>query len=339
MTELADKLTTLIRDELSNSQVNKENNSAEYLLGKNEAYSKMLSVITEFLKTIETDNPGWENQVNNIFAGVTKVNAGAQVSAQTSAAMPYTNLWYQTYNEYDKKELDTAQSYIDKDWAPDDTVDMEIYQKLGGQHKPKPYTAPEDTVKPQSINVLHSKSGSHQTTTDDEGNPQIVQFSIPSIETSSMVNYNKYFPQGAFHQQNSKVIEYDSAEDYYNYVSTSNDKYAQRERYTAKSQKVDLRKRAIDKWKAYSSVGQVLDELRGFTNYKGDIDVNGIITNKIQEQYGDDAKLVLDKDAKTMLEKVQKLITMRKSHYWTRAVKQYTSFLRRIEYNVQKNKL
>ena len=50
MTELTDKLTILIRDELAESQVNKENNSAEYRLGKNEAYAKILSVITQTLK-------------------------------------------------------------------------------------------------------------------------------------------------------------------------------------------------------------------------------------------------------------------------------------------------
>ena len=47
MTELAGKLTTLIRDELAESQVNKDNQSEEYLLGKNEAYLKVLSVITK----------------------------------------------------------------------------------------------------------------------------------------------------------------------------------------------------------------------------------------------------------------------------------------------------
>ena len=50
MTELADKLTTLIRDELAESQVNKNNESAEYRLGKNEAYAKVLSVITQILQ-------------------------------------------------------------------------------------------------------------------------------------------------------------------------------------------------------------------------------------------------------------------------------------------------
>ena len=44
MEEVIGKLTTLIRDELAESQVNKENNSAEYRLGKNEAYAKILSV-------------------------------------------------------------------------------------------------------------------------------------------------------------------------------------------------------------------------------------------------------------------------------------------------------
>ena len=44
--QLIEQLLKLIRDELANSQVNKENNSAEYLLGKNEAYSKVLSALT-----------------------------------------------------------------------------------------------------------------------------------------------------------------------------------------------------------------------------------------------------------------------------------------------------
>jgi len=50
MSELADKLTSLIRDELSKSQENRNNESAEYRLGKNEAYAKILSVITKTLK-------------------------------------------------------------------------------------------------------------------------------------------------------------------------------------------------------------------------------------------------------------------------------------------------
>ena len=49
MSELADKLTSLIRDELSKSQENRNNESAEYRLGKNEAYAKILSVITKTL--------------------------------------------------------------------------------------------------------------------------------------------------------------------------------------------------------------------------------------------------------------------------------------------------
>ena len=48
--EITTRLTKLIIDELANSQINKENNTAEYLLGKNEAYSKVLSLITKILK-------------------------------------------------------------------------------------------------------------------------------------------------------------------------------------------------------------------------------------------------------------------------------------------------
>ena len=50
MNQLADKLTKLIRDELAESQINKNNESAEYRTGKMEAYSKILSVITQRLQ-------------------------------------------------------------------------------------------------------------------------------------------------------------------------------------------------------------------------------------------------------------------------------------------------
>ena len=50
MNQLADKLTKLIRDELAESQINKNNESAEYRAGKMEAYSKILSVITQILQ-------------------------------------------------------------------------------------------------------------------------------------------------------------------------------------------------------------------------------------------------------------------------------------------------
>ena len=49
MEELIGKLTELIRDELADSQVNKKKQSEEYRLGKNEAYAKILSVITKEL--------------------------------------------------------------------------------------------------------------------------------------------------------------------------------------------------------------------------------------------------------------------------------------------------
>ena len=50
MEELIGKLTELIRDELADSQVNKKKQSEEYRLGKNEAYAKVLSLITKELK-------------------------------------------------------------------------------------------------------------------------------------------------------------------------------------------------------------------------------------------------------------------------------------------------
>ena len=50
MINLGAKLSKLIRDELAESQVNKNKKSQEYRLGKNEAYSKVLSVITQILQ-------------------------------------------------------------------------------------------------------------------------------------------------------------------------------------------------------------------------------------------------------------------------------------------------
>ena len=47
MNELVDKLTILIRDELAESQINKDNESAEYRIGKMEAYSKILVIINK----------------------------------------------------------------------------------------------------------------------------------------------------------------------------------------------------------------------------------------------------------------------------------------------------
>ena len=46
MENLVRRITTLISKELKASQENKEKKSGEYLLGKNEAYSKVLEEIT-----------------------------------------------------------------------------------------------------------------------------------------------------------------------------------------------------------------------------------------------------------------------------------------------------
>ena len=50
MIKLGAKLSKLIRDELAESQVNKNKKSEEYRLGKNEAYAKVLSIITQILQ-------------------------------------------------------------------------------------------------------------------------------------------------------------------------------------------------------------------------------------------------------------------------------------------------
>jgi|14_taG_2_1085336.scaffolds.fasta_scaffold89954_4 hypothetical protein len=46
MEDVVGRITTLISKELKASQENKEGMSGEYLLGKNEAYSKILTEIT-----------------------------------------------------------------------------------------------------------------------------------------------------------------------------------------------------------------------------------------------------------------------------------------------------
>mgnify|MGYP003680262516 CR=1 FL=1 len=47
MEELTNKLTKFIRDELSDSQANKGLLSDDYRLGKNEAYSNVLTIVTK----------------------------------------------------------------------------------------------------------------------------------------------------------------------------------------------------------------------------------------------------------------------------------------------------
>ena len=46
MDDVVGRITTLISEELKASRENKEKKSGEYLLGKNEAYSKVLEEIT-----------------------------------------------------------------------------------------------------------------------------------------------------------------------------------------------------------------------------------------------------------------------------------------------------
>jgi predicted house-cleaning noncanonical NTP pyrophosphatase (MazG superfamily) len=72
MSELGKNLSKLIRDELAESQINKEKQSAEYRTGKMEAYMKILSVITEDIKSrtsqenIEKIDEQWNN-INSII--------------------------------------------------------------------------------------------------------------------------------------------------------------------------------------------------------------------------------------------------------------------------------
>ena len=72
MINLGSKLSKLIRDELAESQVNKDNESKEYRTGKMEAYMKILSIISEDIKSrtsqenIEKIDEQW-NGINSII--------------------------------------------------------------------------------------------------------------------------------------------------------------------------------------------------------------------------------------------------------------------------------
>ena len=72
MINLGAKLSKLIRDELSEAQVNKDNESKEYRTGKMEAYMKILSIISEDIKSrtsqenIEKIDEQW-NGINSII--------------------------------------------------------------------------------------------------------------------------------------------------------------------------------------------------------------------------------------------------------------------------------
>ena len=72
MSELGKTLSKLIRDELAESQANKDNESKEYRTGKTEAYFKILLEISEDIKnnvkpenTIELDEQ--LEKINSIF--------------------------------------------------------------------------------------------------------------------------------------------------------------------------------------------------------------------------------------------------------------------------------
>ena len=72
MSELGKTLSKLIRDELAESQANKDNESKEYRTGKMEAYFKILLEISENIKnnvkpenTVELD--AQLEKINSIF--------------------------------------------------------------------------------------------------------------------------------------------------------------------------------------------------------------------------------------------------------------------------------
>ena len=72
MSKLGKTLSKLIRDELAEAQINKDNESKEYRTGKMEAYMKILSIISEDIKSrtsqenIEKIDEQWNN-INSII--------------------------------------------------------------------------------------------------------------------------------------------------------------------------------------------------------------------------------------------------------------------------------
>jgi len=72
MINLGAKLSKLIRDELAESQVNKNKESADYRTGKMEAYMKILSIISEDIvnrttpENIEKIDEQWD-KINSII--------------------------------------------------------------------------------------------------------------------------------------------------------------------------------------------------------------------------------------------------------------------------------
>ena len=72
MINLGAKLSKLIRDELAESQVNKDKESTDYRTGKMDAYMKILSIISEDIKSrtsqenIEKIDEQWNN-INSII--------------------------------------------------------------------------------------------------------------------------------------------------------------------------------------------------------------------------------------------------------------------------------
>tara|TARA_R110002020_G_C16020158_1_gene751890 strand:+ start:267 stop:500 length:234 start_codon:yes stop_codon:yes gene_type:complete len=74
MNELGKTLSKLIRDELAESQVNKDNESKEYRAGKMEAYMKILSVLTEDIKskTIQ-ENREWTEKIDEHWNNINSI--------------------------------------------------------------------------------------------------------------------------------------------------------------------------------------------------------------------------------------------------------------------------
>ena len=116
MTELADKLTTLIKDKLAESQVNKDNESAEYRLGKNEAYSKMFVHFKTEAGGIYCVHPDtkdcWEEYLYEISNGVVDGEEAIFITIYEKPPRGYDG-WVEIFNGTPEELLTKIEEYVE----------------------------------------------------------------------------------------------------------------------------------------------------------------------------------------------------------------------------------
>jgi hypothetical protein len=135
----------------ANLYLNEQKSEIENFITKMNNINNILSPLvgTDYLSKINiSTSDNWKNK----FPGV-QFFKGAPPTTTTTISPesitvegkkfevtiePYTKSWYNLHKQYNKEELDLAQSFIDEDKVPDKTINMEVYEALGGKHKLKP---------------------------------------------------------------------------------------------------------------------------------------------------------------------------------------------------------